>query len=181
MDSLEIKKPSKGSYPAYYDTYFSYIDEQPSILENWVANIQDSIEFWNAIEERESFFRYEEGKWSIKEVLLHIIDTERVFTFRALSIARGETKVLPGFDHNAYVLGSNADARSWASLLQEYQSVKQASLDLFSSFSMEQWKAEGAMEAGPVNMQAFAYVIPGHDRHHQRIVRDRYLLKLRNA
>lgn len=181
MDSIRIAKPSPGNYPDYYSRYFDNVDEEPPILENWLALIQDSLAFWHEIGEEESLFRYEDGKWSIREVLLHIIDTERVFGYRALALARGEQKTLPGFDHNAYVLNSGADKRSWASLLQEYQSVKQSSLDLFAGLIEEQWRSTGQSEAGPLNMAALAYVIPGHDLHHQKIVKTRYLSILRKA
>jgi len=176
---MKILKPSAGTYPAYYDTYFKWVDEGESILEIIQHHLQDALEFWHTINEEEAGFRYEEGKWSIKELLSHITDTERIFVFRALSISRKEDKLLPGFDQDAYVEASGAHQRSWSELLLEYQHVKQASYDFFVSLNEEQWQAHGASESGPVNMAAFAYVLPGHDAHHQNIVKERYLAKLR--
>ncbi len=181
MDSLRVSKPSPGNYPEYYQNYFQYLKEDLPILENCYNVLQDSLAFWNSISEEHSLHRYEAGKWSIREMLLHITDTERIFSYRALCLARGEQKNLAGFDHNEYVRFSEADRRSWASLLQEYQSVKQASLDFFASLSEKQWRAKGSTDAGPINMAAMVYVIPGHDLHHQRIVKERYLPNLSNG
>lgn len=181
MDSLIIAKPEPGSYPGYYDNYLGQVEADKPIAEVMSNAIQDSLNFWNDIEEEESSFRYAEGKWSLKEMLQHIIDTERVFVYRAMSFIRGEQATLPGFDHNEYVVQSMADQRSWGSLLQEYQSLKQSSFDFFVNLNARQWQASGTTGAGPMNLAALAYVVCGHDLHHQSIVKMRYLKELRKA
>lgn len=179
MDSLIIDIPEEGLYPSYYERYFALVEKEKPIDEIWLSAMQDGLAFWNYIAEENADFRYAEGKWSIKEILGHVIDTERIFIYRALCISRGETKVLPGFDHDKYVDKSGAHYRPWVSLLQEYQSVKQASLDFILSLNKQQWQTQGQSETNTIAMVAFAYVIPGHDKHHQNIVRDRYLKLLK--
>lgn len=181
MDPLTYKAPLpiEGEYPDYYQNYFRWSDFERPTLEALQYQMQDALAFWHQISEEESDFAYEAGKWSIKEMLSHITDTERVFVYRALCISRGETKELPGFDHNSYVSQSDARQRTWASVLQEYQVVKQASLEFFHSLSEEQWNRKGRTESGPISVSALAYVLPGHDAHHQEIVKSRYLVKMR--
>lgn len=183
MDPLSFKpsRPAAGSYPEYYEGYFKWTDLELPIMEVLLHAMQDALEFWNSISEQESQFAYADGKWSLREMLSHITDTERVFVYRALCISRGEQKVLPGFDHDAFVENSGANERSWASILQEYQQVKQASLDFFAGLNELQWTKQGSTEAGPISVAALAYVLPGHDRHHQEIVKTLYLPKLRKA
>ncbi len=181
MDTLIVNRPGSGQYPAYYDNYYKWLPEGQPILELWQHAIQDALEFWHSINSEEASFRYEASKWSIKQMLLHISDTERIFGFRALSLSRGEQANLSGFDHNSYVDFSGADDREWASILQEYQHVKQANYDLFASLNSSQWEAEGTLGDQRITVAAIAYVLPGHDRHHQEIVKSRYLSKLRNS
>ena len=115
MDSIVPNyRPQAGDYPSYYQNYFSWATEDQPFLESFQYAIQDGLEFWHNIKESESEYSYEVGKWKIKELMQHIIDVERVFVYRAMSIVRGETKVLPGFDHDAYVENSAANDRSWA-------------------------------------------------------------------
>ena len=182
MDSIVPNyRPQAGDYPSYYQNYFSWATEDQPFLESFQYAIQDGLEFWHNIKESESEYSYEVGKWKIKELMQHIIDVERVFVYRAMSIARGETKVLPGFDHDAYVENSAANDRSWASLLHEYQHLKQSTFDFFESLNANQWQAKGEIEAGKVSLLAIAYILVGHDKHHQKIVKERYLVKLRKA
>ncbi|WP_421751144.1 DinB family protein [Croceimicrobium sp.] len=182
MDSIVPNyRPQVGDYPDYYQRYFSWASENQDLLESYQYAIQDGLEFWHGISESESEFSYETSKWTIKELVQHIIDVERVFVYRAMSIARGETKVLAGFDHDAYVENSGANDRSWAGLLHEYQHLKQSTYDFFESLNSTQWQSKGEIEAGKVSLLAIAYIIVGHDKHHQRIVKERYLAKLRKA
>ena len=170
-----IPKPQEGEFPSYFQNYFKWVDFDQDLIETWKFSIQDGLEFWNSISEERSQYRYEEGKWSIKEMLLHLCDTERIFLFRALSFSRGEQETLRGFDHNSYVYNSDAEERDWASILMEYQHVKQASFDFINSLSAKQWTATGQVENQKVSVSALAHVMPGHDRHHQEIVKQRYL------
>ena len=120
-------------------------------------------------------YRYAEGKWTIREVLAHIIDTERVMTYRALRIARNDKTPLPGFEQDDYTQYSNANKRSPESLLAEYMAVRAASLALFLNFDDEMFGRIGTASGYPISPRALAYIIAGHEIHHLAIVREKYL------
>lgn len=143
------------------DALAQHSTELPSVLEGVEA------EKWN--------FRYAPGKWSIKEVTQHIIDAERIFCYRALSFARGEKQPLPGFDENEYALNAQADNRTKAALLQEFDVVQQSTSLLFASFSPEQLAATGTANNNSIYVAAIGYIIAGHCRHHVHILQERYL------
>ncbi len=164
----------KGQHPAYFQNYFSQLSDGP-ILEIWESYLEEALEFWRSISEAEANYAYAEGKWTIKEMLLHIIDTDRVFGYRALAFARGEKQDLPGFDHDTYVQHSGANSRAFADLLQEYESVKIANLSLIKSFTETQLQLSGTMAGVETSVLALAYVMPGHDLHHIAICKERYL------
>ncbi|HEX4892585.1 MAG TPA: DinB family protein, partial [Hyphomicrobiaceae bacterium] len=109
------------------------------------------------------------------EVLGHITDAERVFTYRALTFARGDTSSLPSFDENAWAVVSNAGRRTMHSLLAEYRAVREATIQLFQSFGDEEFARSGVASKNPVSVRALAYIVVGHERHHLRILRERYL------
>ncbi len=127
------------------------------------------------LEEEQWSYRYAPGKWSIKEVVQHITDAERIFCYRALSFARGEKAALPGFDENNYAANSGADNRTKQSLLQEFDAVQKASSLLFSSFNEEQLAATGTANNKEIYVAAIGYIIAGHCRHHLHILQERYL------
>ena len=118
---------------------------------------------------------YGAGKWTLKEALLHMTDTERVFSYRLLRIARGDTTPLPGFEQDEWVPNSGANIRSVASLLLEYASVRAGTLQLMDSLEPSAWARRGTASDKPVSARALAYICAGHERHHQRILRERYL------
>lgn len=120
-------------------------------------------------------FRYAAGKWSIREMLLHIIDTERIFTYRALRIARNDQTPLPGFEQDDYVTFSNASNRSWSSLISEYLAVREASIQLFKNFTPEMWQHTGTASNNNVSVLALAYMTAGHELHHLNVLKDKYL------
>jgi uncharacterized damage-inducible protein DinB len=164
----------KGSHPAYYQNYLSQVSDGP-VLEVFHKHWQETSAFWQAISEDQSKYRYAKEKWSIKEMLLHIIDTDRVFGSRAFALSRGEKQELLSFSQDDYASQSEADRRSWKSLLEEYEAVKTANYILFQSFSEKQWRAERVMGGAPISTLALAYVMPGHDLHHLKVCKERYL------
>jgi uncharacterized damage-inducible protein DinB len=163
-----------GSHPAYYKNYLSQVSEGP-VLEVFHKHWQETSAFWHSISEDQSKCRYAKDKWSIKEMLVHIIDTDRVFGFRAFSLSRGEEQELLSFSQDAYASQSEADRRSWKDILEEYEAVKNANYILFQSFSEKQWLAERVMGGAPISTLALAYVMPGHDLHHLKVCKERYL------
>ena len=118
--------------------------------------------------------RYAEGKWSVREVVGHCIDTERIFVYRALRIARGDATPLPGFDENDYVMTAGSDARSMADLLAELDAVRAGTIALFASLAPEAWGRVGVASGKEISVRALAWITAGHVAHHLRILRERY-------
>jgi hypothetical protein len=157
--------------------YFTYINKVPdgdicAILERQQA---DTLALLNGVSDEQSLHRYAPDKWSIREVVAHLNDTERVFAFRALWFARGFDSPLPSFDQNVAVPASGADARSWASHVDEFVAVRQATVVLFRNMAPEAWSRRGTASGNPFSVRALAWIAAGHVAHHAGIVRDRYL------
>lgn len=123
-------------------------------------------------------YAYAPGKWSIREMLLHVIDTERIMAYRLLRISRGDESPLPGFDEQAYAANSSAAGRSAASLIAEYQAVRQATLHLLANLPPEAWRKTGTASQSKVSARALAYIIAGHEQHHLAVLRERYLVSV---
>ena len=121
-------------------------------------------------------YRYAEGKWTIKDILQHLVDAERVFAYRALCFARNDKTELPGFEEDDYVIEANANKRSIQDLLTELLIVRQSSLALFKSFNDEQLMRIGTASNNPMSVRALGFIIIGHQNHHQRVFEERYLL-----
>lgn len=124
--------------------------------------------------EAQALLRYAPGKWTPKEVLLHLIDTERIFTYRALRFARGDAQSLPGFDENEFAANSEANDRPLSDLLTEYHAVRAATLALFGSFNAAQLDRVGLANGGATSVRALVFITAGHERHHLAILRERY-------
>jgi hypothetical protein len=120
-------------------------------------------------------FRYAEGKWTIKDIIQHLIDAERVFSYRAMRISRNDKTPLPGFEENDYVENTNANGRSIQDLLTELSAVRQSTLLLFKSFSEEQFGRIGVASNADVSVRAIGFIIIGHQKHHQKVFQERYL------
>jgi len=170
-----LQKPQAPAENAPY--YFGYIDqvdeEQMMVALEKGRDLLDA--FYREMPEEKLEYRYEEGKWTPKEVLIHIMDTERIFAYRALRFGRGDETALPGFDQNIYVPPALANERSLGSLLDEYQAVREATISLFDSFTDEDLMREGMASDLPVSPLRLGYVIAGHEYHHIRILKERYL------
>ena len=120
-------------------------------------------------------FAYAEGKWTVKEMLQHIIDAERVFTYRAMTFSRKDGTALPGFDENNWASHAEASKRDWQDLLKEFKALRKATELLFESFSDDQLRATGTASGHPINVLALGFIISGHVEHHLRIIKERYL------
>jgi hypothetical protein len=164
----------KAKHPTYYKTYLANVNDGP-VLEVFEKHWQESFAFWSAITEGQSCFSYAAGKWTIKQILLHIIDTDRVFGYRVFALARSEKQELLSFDQDEYVDHSEADNRTWKEILAEYEAVKSANYLLLKGLSEKQWQGENNMAGQPISVLALAYVMPGHDLHHIAICKERYL------
>ncbi len=170
-----MAKPNTTDYPAYFS---GYIEEVPEDDLSEALKKQANIipNFLNSISEDKSTYSYAEGKWSIKRMMQHITDTERIFNYRALCIARGEAKCLLAFDENIYADNSNADVRSWQSLVDEFNNVRRSTEDLYNSFNEEKLDRKGLSGNNDVvSVLSYGFITIGHLYHHKRIIRERYL------
>jgi uncharacterized damage-inducible protein DinB len=169
-----MKRPDLARVPQFYHKYINLVpgDDLNALLQENKRVIGD---FLAAIPEEKWSFRYAEGKWSIRELVQHLIDSERIFAYRALCIARGETASLPGFDENNYAALSNADARNKKSLLQELYTVQSATALLFQSFDEEQLERTGTANNKPMQVRTIGFIAVGHMLHHKNVLQERYL------
>ncbi|MEZ4855970.1 MAG: DinB family protein [Gelidibacter sp.] len=163
-----------GEYNPYYQTYIDKANAL-AIPEGLSANSKSVVAFFESIPKDKLEYRYAEGKWTIKELLHHIIDTERIFAYRALRVARKDKTPLPGFDENEYVLPAKSNDRSIESLLNEYKAVRQATLALFETFTNEMLIEIGTASNSPISARAIGFIITGHENHHCEVVKERYL------
>ncbi|MGV9013063.1 MAG: DinB family protein [Flavobacteriales bacterium] len=172
----QIPRPLPGTYPAYYASYISaLVGEDLSAALRYVSEgewgIQEMVpdELWN--------HRYAPGKWTIKEVFQHIVDVERVFSYRALCIARNERASLPGMDENAYQDESRAGKRTVPSIMREMEAVRHSTMELFDNFDDMALSRSGIANGNQITVPALGWIIAGHSAHHMRIIRERYLVQ----
>ena len=168
-----MPKPAPADYPEYFGKYINQVseDDLEPAFKNQLSKIH---EFLQSIDEQKSDFAYASGKWTLKELLQHTIDTERVFQYRALCIARKETVSLPSFDENVYAANSNANARTWESLSEEFLNVRGSSEDLFESFSETMLQQKGLANNNSVSVLSLGFITVGHVYHHIKVVNEKY-------
>jgi uncharacterized damage-inducible protein DinB len=163
-----------NEYSKFNATYISALDNV-NLIEELEICLHDFIRFIQNIPMDKFDYRYAEGKWTIKDIIQHIIDAERIFSYRALRISRNDQTPLPGFEENDYVENTNANARSIQELLTEMATVRQSTLLLFKSFTEEQLQLMGIASNHPISVRAIGFLVIGHQKHHQRIFKERYL------
>jgi uncharacterized damage-inducible protein DinB len=169
-----MARPQPTDYAAYYDTYISKV--KGDTINEVIASYSNSLlAFYDSLPEEKADYAYADGKWTVKELLLHIIDAERIFSYRALRIARKDLTPLPGFDENAYTPVSNASARSLQSLKDELAAVRKATDILLGTFNEEQLSQKGVASNQPVSVNAIGFIIFGHMIHHKAVLEERYL------
>lgn len=169
-----MPKPFLGAHPVYFDRYINLVEED-NLLTAFKNQLPVITALLKSITEEKSMHAYAPGKWTIKELLQHITDTERIFAFRSLCFARGEKQSIPGFDEDDYAANSNANARSWADLVHEFLLVRQTTEILFSSFTAEALLYEGTANNNPATALSFGFTAVGHVTHHKNILQERYL------
>ena len=169
-----MTKPQETEYATYYHKYVSLVPDG-NIVETLTKQMNDTLAAWRAVPADKAEHRYAPGKWSTKEMMAHVVDTERVMSYRALRIARGDKTPLPGFDQDVFIANTDWADRTIADLTDEFETVRKASLHLFRHLSDAAWKQIGTASDNPVTARALAYIIAGHELYHQEILRDRYL------
>ena len=157
--------------------YFRYIDQvgEGDICRILEAQFPETLTFLRGISDAKSLHRYAPGKWSIREVVSHLNDTERLTVSRAFWFARGFEDPLPSFDQNQAISTAGADERSWTSHLEEFRAVRAATLTLFQNLPADAWSRRGIASGNPFTVRALAYIVAGHVTHHVRLLRERYV------
>lgn len=166
-------RPAADEYGAYYDRYIQQIPAGHDPVQRLREQQTELHQLFQGLSDEHARLRYAPGKWSIKETLVHVVDTERVFAYRALSIARGNQTPLPGFDQDDFTANSGADARPLAELLREYDAQRAATLALLESFTPEALVRRGTASDMPVTVRALCYMLAGHEAHHLQLWRER--------
>lgn len=164
---------NSGEFNSYYGIYIGKIGELS--LKDLKSCGEKTISFLQSIPNEKLEFRYAEGKWTIKEIIQHLMDAERIFAYRALRIARQDKTPLPGFEQDNYVAPSQANKRSLDELIDEFKAIKLATAALFNSFSEEMLIALGTASNSPLSVRAIGFIIIGHEIHHCEVIKERYL------
>lgn len=172
--SIIITPPADSEYPEFFKNYIN-VAKTDDLLAGLEASGAYMILFVKGLTEEQLLFRYQEGKWSVKELLVHLMDGERIFAYRSLRFARQDKTELPGFEENAFVGPSKADARTAESILTEYAAVRTATIELFRSFDEEALSQSGVGNGNRITVRALGYSILGHEVHHLNIIKERYL------
>ncbi|MCG9792869.1 DinB family protein [Flavobacterium algicola] len=171
---MKVSDLNTTEYSAYYSTYINILEEE-DLIEDLEISLHQFIKFVQNIPMDKFDFRYEEGKWTIKDIIQHLIDCERVFAYRALRISRNDSTALPGFDENQYVASTDANSRGIQNMLAELSAVRFSTLYLFKSFNNHQLENVGTASDCQVSVRALGFLIIGHQKHHQKIFKERYL------
>ena len=169
-----MTKPHPNDYPPFYETYIKLVSDIP-IKIVFAQSFEDFKKFVDEIPETKENFKYELNKWTTKQVLQHIIDTERIFNFRALCFARGENQSIPGFDENEYAFFADVDNRNLNELKEELILVRNSTILLFESFNITMLQRKGISNNAEISVNALGYCIIGHSLHHFNILKERYL------
>ena len=170
-----ITRPNEKEYSTFYQTYTSKVEGEDAFAALEKAALE-TVLFFEKIPEEKWNYRYAPGKWSLKESIIHMIDAERVFAYRAMRIARNDQTPLMGFDQDPYIQYYHAVQRSPESIISEYRAVRSASLELFRNLSSEDLLRKGTASDSPVSVRALAYIIAGHEEHHIRLTKEKYLI-----
>jgi uncharacterized damage-inducible protein DinB len=169
-----LGRPQPNEAASYYSTYIDRVSSD-DIVAVLATQLDETLAFLSEISEEQSLHRYAPDKWSMRELLGHVNDTERVFMFRAMWFARGFQDPLPSFDQEVGFVAAESDKISWASHLHEFNAIRLATLAFFRNLPAEAWKRSGLASDSPVTVRALAYIVAGHVSHHVAVLRERYL------
>jgi uncharacterized damage-inducible protein DinB len=173
--SAFLERPDQSEFAPYYAGYIGMVPSG-DIRDQLRVHGQETIALLSGVSDEKADQAYAAGKWTLKEVAGHVCDAERVFTYRALSIARRDPAALPGFDQNLWVPESNANARSMAGIALEFDAVRAATVQLVGSLTEDAFLRRGTASGVPVSARALIYICAGHERHHVKVIRERYLV-----
>ena len=174
MTSVTTTQPDATEYAPYYGKYMALVSEG-DVVATLQSQLEKTLSFLRGLSEEQAATRYAPDKWSIKEVVGHMIDSEKIFGYRALRFARNDQTALPGYEQDDYVHAGNFDARPLSDLADEFELLRRANLCLFRSLDEAAWLRRGTANDDGVSVRALAYIIAGHETHHLQIIRERYL------
>ena len=166
-------RPAPDEYLAYYERYITLVPDG-SLVDTLVDQHRDTIRMLREVSDDRGLYAYAPGKWTIKEVIGHLSDAERVFSYRALRFARGDGQPLAGFDENAYAPAGRFNERPIGDLVDEFQAIRAATVHLFRYLNDEELARRGIANNNPISVRALGFVIAGHERHHAKLLRERY-------
>jgi DinB superfamily len=170
-----IEKPDEGEYAPYAIMYIGLLPDDGLVLKHLRDNFRNTRDLILSLSGDRLAYRYADGKWNIKEILLHIVDDERIYAYRALRFARNDKTELPGFDQDDYTKQSGANDRSIKSIIKEFGTVRSSTISLFAGIGDHAMKRAGVANGNVMSVRAAAYHIAGHELHHMRIIKERYL------
>jgi hypothetical protein len=173
MSAIAIPRPASDEAAPFYHGYISEVTGE-NIVEQLADQLGEVDQLFGSVDDQAALARYAPGKWSIKEVLGHLADAERIFGYRLLRISRGDATPLPGFDENAYVPAGGFDSRPLRSLLADFGAVRRSTIALVQGTPPECWIKRGEASGRTISARALAYIIVGHVNHHLGVLRDRY-------
>jgi uncharacterized damage-inducible protein DinB len=170
-----IAKPAPDEYPAYAEMYIKLLPGDGLILDHLAKNFESAKSLVLSLPAEKLLYRYAENKWTIKEILVHLIDDERIYAYRAVCFARGEKAHLPGFNQDEYTLNSGANERDINSILEEYEAVRRSTIALFNGLPETAFSKTGIADGKKDSVRALLYHLAGHELHHLNLVKERYL------
>jgi hypothetical protein len=172
--ALQLRRPEPGEYDPYYEKYIRLVPDD-DVVRVLGRQIEDTLALLQKISPEDSRRRYAADKWSVSEVVGHVIDTERIFAYRALRFARNDRTALPGFEQDDYIPAARFDERPWHDLLAELEFVRAGNILMFRGFDAEAWERRGVASGAEVSVRALGYIVAGHEQHHMAILQTRYL------
>jgi len=170
-----VDKPAPGEYPDYAAMYIDLLPNDGLLLQHLQKNLQATKDLVQSLPAEKLLYRYAENKWTIKEVLVHIIDDERIYAYRALCFARGEKTPLPGFEQNDYAANSGANERDVNNIIEEYEAVRRSTIALFNGFTEADLVKTGIANDSEASVRALGWHLTGHEIHHINLIKERYL------
>jgi len=170
-----VDKPAPGEYPDYAAMYIDLLPNDGLLLQHLLKNLQATKDLVQSLPAEKLLYRYAENKWTIKEVLVHIIDDERIYAYRALCFARGEKTPLPGFEQNDYAANSGANERDVNNIIEEYEAVRRSTIALFNGFADADLVKTGIANDRKASVRALGWHLAGHELHHINLIKERYL------
>jgi hypothetical protein len=174
MNNKIIAKPQTTEYAPYFKQYIDLVPEE-NIVESLENQLSEAVSFYESLDESKIEYRYASGKWSIKEVLIHILDTERIFNYRALRISRKDKTPLPGFEQDDYINNVNWEKVLFSSVLEEYKLIRKHTILFFNNMTEEMLQQSGISNDLNLSVRAIPFVIAGHEIHHLNVIKLKYM------